>query len=60
MVDIFNYVKFCVARYFLVELHLDDVLEVLLAVGSKCLVDKYHRKIHWKNYDECLINSGDI
>ena len=44
----------------MVELHLDDVLEVLLVVVLK-LVDKYHRKIHWKNKDDCLIiNGGDI
>ena len=24
------------------------------------LVDKYHRKIHWKNYDDCIIHGGDI
>ena len=24
------------------------------------LADKYHRKIHWKNYDDCFINGGDI
>ena len=24
------------------------------------LVDIYHRKIHWKNYDDCFINEGDI
>ena len=22
--------------------------------------DKYHRKIHWKNYDDCFINGWDI
>ena len=46
---------------FFVELHLDDVLEVLLEVGFdfKKIVDKYHRKIHRKKYDNCLIN-GEI
>ena len=24
------------------------------------LVDKYHRKIHRKRYDDCFINCGDI
>jgi hypothetical protein len=24
------------------------------------LVDKYRRKIHRKNYDDCFINRGDI
>ena len=45
------FMKFCVGWIFLVELHLDDVLEVLLVVEPKfvCtkLVDKYYRKIHW-------------
>ena len=55
--------KFCVALIFFVELHLDDVLEVLMRVGFEFLftklVDKYHRKIHRK-YDDCCINGGDI
>ena len=40
--------KFCVARTFLVELPLDDVLEVLLVVGIffTKLADKYHKKTH--------------
>ena len=31
---ILSFIKFCVARALLVELHLDDVLEVLLGVGT--------------------------
>ena len=50
---------FCIARTFWDERHLDVVLEVLQVVGSK-FVDKYNRKIHRKNYDECFINDGDI
>ena len=23
-------------------------------------VNKYYRKIHWKNYDDYIINGGDI
>ena len=45
----FVLMKVCVARTFLVELHLGVVLEVLLVVGSKMfthLVDKNHRIIH--------------
>ena len=42
---ILSCMKFCVARTFLVELHLDVGLEVFLVVGLK-FVDKYHRKIH--------------
>ena len=38
------------ARTFLVELHLDDVLEVLLVVELNVLftklIDKYHKNIH--------------
>ena len=56
---ILSFMKFCVARTFWVERHLDVVLEVLQVVGSK-LVGIYHRKTHWKNYDDCLINEGDI
>jgi len=48
----------------MVEFHLDVVLEVLLVVGLKFvfskLVNKYHKKIHWKNYDDWLINGWDI
>ena len=47
MAEIFNF-------SFLVEFHLDDVIEVLLEVGLKFqikikvynTIDKYHRKIH--------------
>ena len=45
----FVLMKVCVARTFLVELHLGVVLEVHLVVGSKMftnLVDKYRRNIH--------------
>ena len=42
--------SFCLWNFVLLELHLDGVLEVLLVVGLKTtkLVDKCHRKIHWK------------
>ena len=36
----------------------------ITVTGLKCLfkklVDKYHRKIHGKNYDDWFINGGDI
>ena len=54
--------KFCVAQLFWVERHLDAVLEVSqswIKIVTK-LVDIYHMKIHWKNYDDCFINEGDI
>ena len=38
------FMKFCVAQDLLVELHIDDVLEVLLLVGLQ-IIDNYHRKI---------------
>ena len=52
--NLFSFIKYFVARIVLVELHQDDVLAVRLVVGLKFvnlqkLVDKYHRKIHWKN-----------
>ena len=34
---ILSFMKFCVARTFLVEFHLDDVIEVLLGVGLQFL-----------------------
>ena len=46
--------KFCVARTFLVELHLDDVLDVLLVVGLKFhfthnynTINTINKKMHW-------------
>ena len=51
-----HFMKICVARTFLVELHLDDVFEVLLMVGFKFsfteLVDTYHRMMidNWRRY----------
>ena len=51
---------------FLLELHLEDVLEVLLVVEGEFLfyklvyTRKYQRNILWKNYDDWFINNGDI
>ena len=43
---------------FLVELHLDDVLKVLMVDGAEFLsyetYSEYQRKIHRKNYDKKL------
>ena len=44
---------------FPVELHQDDVLEVLLVVGLRVFrakqEDKCQRKIHGNNYDDCFM-----
>ena len=42
---ILSFMKFCVARTFLVERHLDVVLEVPLVVGSKLIFYKTCRYI---------------
>ena len=36
-----SFMKFCVAQALLVELHIDEVLEVLLLVGLQ-IIDNYH------------------
>ena len=47
----FFLMKFCVARTFWVERHLDVVQK---------LVEIYHRMIYGKNYDDCFINEVGI
>ena len=59
-----SFMKFCAAPTFLVKLHLGDVVEVLLVVGSKnfqtCRYIPQDRKIHCKNKSYCFLNGGDI
>ena len=46
---------------FLVELHIDDILGVLLLVGVEFISDKTCiEKIRWKSHDDWFINGGYI
>ena len=49
----FVFYEICCSSNF-IDLHLDDVLEVLMGVELR------FRKNHWKNLDDWLINGGDI
>ena len=61
---ILSVMKFCVARTVWVKHHLDVLLEFLQVVGSKFLFFKTCRYLpqedSLKNYNDCLINEGDI
>ena len=59
-----SFMKFCEARTFWVERHLDVVSRSSRWFDQNLfftkLVDIYDRKTHCKNYDDCFINERDI